>query len=330
VIRYQVWPGTVLWQELGNDLGYLHKIQLKWVGSTTSGTQDIQSVATNQVGVGQAFNGAVVKLVGAKSKVESVVTYYGADAVEPNAAYVVLADGPIRGPGDWIGKSIALNAMRAHGEMVLREWLSREGGPDEPTPEVRRVLPESAVVPEEEQELLAGSSSEPASAEPVAGPRISASQLLAKTFRLSAGVVALLVLWQFAPQVGLALLPVFLLVLDMGETSKVSLVFYAGVFPVVLGTIAGVRSTDPLLVKAARARGIGHVALFAKVVLPGAVPSVFTGIRQADSASIAVLIVAEMVGARAGLGYSSPPRRRVSRFPTCISASSPLPCSRSW
>ena len=101
----------------------------------------------------------------------------------------------------------------------------------------------------------------------------------------------------------LALLPVFVLVLGIGETSKISLVLYAAVFPVVLGTIAGVRGVDPLLVKAARSMGFGHVALFAKVVLPGAVPSVFTGIRQAAAASILVLIAAEMVGARAGLGY---------------------------
>ncbi|MGL6234063.1 MAG: ABC transporter permease [Segniliparus sp.] len=101
----------------------------------------------------------------------------------------------------------------------------------------------------------------------------------------------------------LALLPVFVLVLGIGETSKVSLVLYAAVFPVVLGTIAGVRAVDPLLVKAARSMGFGHVALFAKVVLPSAVPSVFTGVRQAAAASILVLIAAEMVGARAGLGY---------------------------
>jgi ABC-type nitrate/sulfonate/bicarbonate transport system substrate-binding protein len=127
VLRYQGWSGVVLWQELADDLSYFHSIELKWVGSTTSGPQDIQSVATDQVDVGQAFNGAVVKLVGAKADVESVVTYYGVDELEANTAYVVLADSPIRGPRDLIGKSIALNAMGAHGEMVLREWLAREG-----------------------------------------------------------------------------------------------------------------------------------------------------------------------------------------------------------
>ncbi|MGL6234061.1 MAG: ABC transporter substrate-binding protein [Segniliparus sp.] len=127
VIRYQGWPGTVLWQELAADLGYFQKVSIQWVGSTTSGPQDIQSVATDQVDVGQAFDGAVVKLVAAKAKVQSVITYYGADAAMPNTAYVVLDDSPIREPRDLVGKSIALNTLGAHSEMVLREWLFRQG-----------------------------------------------------------------------------------------------------------------------------------------------------------------------------------------------------------
>lgn len=127
VIRYQGWPGTVLWEELAADLGYFQKIVLHWAGSTTSGPQDIQSVATDQVDVGQAFDGAVVKLVAAKAKVQSVITYYGADEAMPNTAYVVLDDSPIRRPRDLIGKSIALNTLGAHSEMVLREWLFRQG-----------------------------------------------------------------------------------------------------------------------------------------------------------------------------------------------------------
>jgi NitT/TauT family transport system permease protein len=101
----------------------------------------------------------------------------------------------------------------------------------------------------------------------------------------------------------LALLPVFVLVLGIGETSKITLLFYSGVFPVVLNTIAGARSADPLLVKAARSLGFGHMETFVKVVLPGAAPSVFTGIRQAAASCVLVLVAAEMIGARAGLGY---------------------------
>jgi NitT/TauT family transport system permease protein len=101
----------------------------------------------------------------------------------------------------------------------------------------------------------------------------------------------------------LALLPVFTLVLGLGETSKISLVLYACLFPVVLNTITGASTVDPLLVRAARSMGLPPARVFTKVVLPAAVPSIFTGIRQAGASSILVLIAAEMVGAKAGLGY---------------------------
>lgn len=107
----------------------------------------------------------------------------------------------------------------------------------------------------------------------------------------------------FRNTAALALLPVFTLLLGIGETSKITIVAYASFFPVLLNTIAGVRTVDPLLVRAARSLGLSSVQLFAKVVLPSAVPTIFTGIRMAGTASILVLIAAEMVGAKAGLGY---------------------------
>ncbi|MFB7715972.1 ABC transporter permease [Nocardia sp. NPDC056100] len=107
----------------------------------------------------------------------------------------------------------------------------------------------------------------------------------------------------FRNTAALALLPVFVLILGIGETSKIALVVYASFFPILLNTISGVRSVDPLLIKSAVSLGFSPIPLFAKVVLPAAVPAIFTGIRMAASASILVLIAAEMVGARAGLGY---------------------------
>lgn len=101
----------------------------------------------------------------------------------------------------------------------------------------------------------------------------------------------------------LALLPVFVLVLGIGETSKIALVVYACFFPVLLSTITGVRTVDPLLLKSARSLGLRPLQLFTKVTLPAAVPTIFTGVRMAGAASILVLVAAEMVGARAGLGY---------------------------
>jgi NitT/TauT family transport system permease protein len=107
----------------------------------------------------------------------------------------------------------------------------------------------------------------------------------------------------FRNTAALALLPVFILVLGIGETSKIALVVYACSFPVLLTTITGVRTVDPLLVKSARSLGLSPVRLFRHVVLPAALPTIFTGVRMAGAASILVLIAAEMVGAKAGLGY---------------------------
>lgn len=107
----------------------------------------------------------------------------------------------------------------------------------------------------------------------------------------------------FRNTAALALLPVFTLLLGIGEESKITIVAFAAFFPVLLNTIAGVRTVDPLLVRAARSLGLHSPALFRKVILPSAVPTIFTGIRMAGTSAILVLIAAEMVGAKAGLGY---------------------------
>jgi NitT/TauT family transport system permease protein len=107
----------------------------------------------------------------------------------------------------------------------------------------------------------------------------------------------------FRNTAALALLPVFVLILGIGETSKVAIVTFACFFPVLLNTISGVRSVDPLLLKSARVLGLSPSATFRKVVLPAALPTLFTGVRIAGAAAILVLIAAEMIGATAGLGY---------------------------
>jgi NitT/TauT family transport system permease protein len=101
----------------------------------------------------------------------------------------------------------------------------------------------------------------------------------------------------------LALLPVFILLLGIGEASKIALVVYSCSFPILLNTIAGVRNVDPLLIKSARTMGLSPLQLFRKVILPAAVPTVFVGVRLAGAYSLLVLVAAEMIGAKAGLGY---------------------------
>lgn len=107
----------------------------------------------------------------------------------------------------------------------------------------------------------------------------------------------------FRNTAALALLPVFVLILGLGETSKIALVVYACSWPILLNTIAGVKGVDPLLVRSARSMGLNHLRLFQKVILPASVPTIFTGVRLAGAYSILVLVAAEMVGAKAGLGY---------------------------
>lgn len=111
------------------------------------------------------------------------------------------------------------------------------------------------------------------------------------------------VLEVFRNTAALALLPVFILLLGIGETSKVSIVFFACTFPILLNTINAVRNVDPLLIKAAKSMALPSYRLFYKVILPASIPTIFTGIRMAGSSSILVLIAAEMVGAKEGLGY---------------------------
>ncbi|WP_334121718.1 ABC transporter permease [Glutamicibacter sp.] len=107
----------------------------------------------------------------------------------------------------------------------------------------------------------------------------------------------------FRNTAALALLPVFTLLLGIGELSKVSIVLYAAFFPVLLNTILGARSVDPLLIRAGKTLGLNNFEIFSKVVLPASVPIIFTGIRMAGTSAVLVLIAAEMIGAKAGLGY---------------------------
>lgn len=102
----------------------------------------------------------------------------------------------------------------------------------------------------------------------------------------------------------LSLLPVFVLIFGIGEVSKVAVIFWGVLWSVLLNTIAGVKSVDPQLIKAARSMGIPGILLFARVILPGSLPSIFTGIRISATTSILILIAAEMIGASQGLGYA--------------------------
>ncbi|QIO07252.1 ABC transporter permease [Acinetobacter shaoyimingii] len=107
----------------------------------------------------------------------------------------------------------------------------------------------------------------------------------------------------FRNTTALALMPVFILFLGIGEVSKISLLVYACTWPILLNTISGVQNVDPLLIKSARTMGLPPHKLFRKVILPAAVPTIFVGIRLAGAISVLALVAVEMFGSKAGLGY---------------------------
>lgn len=107
--------------------------------------------------------------------------------------------------------------------------------------------------------------------------------------------------FRFVPAIGFITL--FLLWFGVGEKSKVALIFYAVIFPVMVNTIAGVRSVDPALIEAAESMGAGKARIFSTVIVPSAVPGIFTGIRLGLSGAIICIVAAEMLAASEGIGY---------------------------
>ena len=101
----------------------------------------------------------------------------------------------------------------------------------------------------------------------------------------------------------LALYPVFILLLGLGETSKVFVIFWATLFPILLSTIGGVKEVDTKLIEMARTYGAGRFTIFRRVVLPASVPAIFVGLRLSATTALLLLIAAEMIGANKGIGF---------------------------
>ncbi|MGD0722604.1 MAG: ABC transporter permease subunit [Roseiarcus sp.] len=101
----------------------------------------------------------------------------------------------------------------------------------------------------------------------------------------------------------LAIIPLVILWFGIGEEAKIFLVAIGVLFPVYLNTYHGVRTLDPALIEMARVYGLGPGALLLRVVLPGALPSVFVGLRYGLGIMWLTLIVAETISASSGIGY---------------------------
>lgn len=101
-----------------------------------------------------------------------------------------------------------------------------------------------------------------------------------------------------------ALVPLFMLWFGIGNLTTVLIVFYAATFPMVFNTWSGVRSVNPLWLRAAGAMGADEHKLFWKVIIPGASPFIITGMRQSFLRAWIAVVGAEMIAASDwGLGW---------------------------
>nr|WP_290443404.1 ABC transporter permease subunit [Sporolactobacillus kofuensis] len=101
----------------------------------------------------------------------------------------------------------------------------------------------------------------------------------------------------------LAVLPLVIVWFGVGETGKVFLVALGVLFPIYINTLHGIRSVDPKLIEMGRVYGLNRFALFTNIILPGALSSIFVGIRYALGVMWLTLIVAETVATNSGIGY---------------------------
>ncbi|WGD56502.1 ABC transporter permease subunit [Bradyrhizobium sp. CB1650] len=101
----------------------------------------------------------------------------------------------------------------------------------------------------------------------------------------------------------LGLLPLVIVWLGVGEAEKIFLVALGVTFPIYINTTLGIRQVDPKLVELGRIQGLGTLNLIRRIILPGALPSILTGVRYALATAWLALVVAETIGAQSGIGF---------------------------
>jgi len=100
----------------------------------------------------------------------------------------------------------------------------------------------------------------------------------------------------------LAFFPLLIVVLGVGETSKLAAVSLGAFFPMLLNTVAGVRGMNPVHLEVARNYGADQRQMFLHVLLPGSMPLMLTGLRLSANVAFHSTIGVEMVGSRTGMG----------------------------
>ena len=111
----------------------------------------------------------------------------------------------------------------------------------------------------------------------------------------------------------LAWVPLLLLWLGIDETSKIVLIAIGAFFPVYLNGVAAIRNIDRKLVEVGQMYGFSHGRLVQRILLPAALPGLFTGLRSGMSLAWMFLVAAELIAATKGLGYLLSDGRETSR-----------------
>jgi len=100
-----------------------------------------------------------------------------------------------------------------------------------------------------------------------------------------------------------ALLPVFLVLFGRGDSMRVLLIAFGAAWPILLNTIEGVRSIDPVMYQAARIFRIPLFGRLAWIVLPGASQKILAGVRTSLSMALILMVISEMVASTGGIGF---------------------------
>jgi len=101
----------------------------------------------------------------------------------------------------------------------------------------------------------------------------------------------------------ISLIPLALLFLGIGDKPAVALIFLAGTWPLLINTIFGVRGIERTLIKVARAARASEFLVMKDIILPAALPAIFTGLRLAVGGGWLTVVTAEMIAVKSGLGY---------------------------
>lgn len=120
------------------------------------------------------------------------------------------------------------------------------------------------------------------------------------------------------PIPAVAWIPLAILMFPSSELSMVFITFTGALFPVLLNTIHGVEAVDPRLVASARSLGAGRAAILREVVLPGALPSIVTGLAIGMGTSWFCLVTAEMISGQFGIGYYTWESYTLQNYPDII------------